>query len=439
MHMRGLAEAIAKALQVHGYTVTLDAPLEGRTGQVHTVPILAEGAQAMLVEVSAAEVLEPEEVALVVQRVEDTGADLAILCHLGPRSSDALAATSGRVVLWGQDRLIRVLGEAELAAAVAGKPNPLPLDPDADVQGVSLQESQAPGAASPQAESGLDADLLGALANAFAPPAEAPGAAAPIPEKVSDLLPFAFQEPAPPTIEPVLTLLPFPPLDGSPLPPPEIGPGTNPVPSPHWQLLQPAPAPAPTPSQRRLPVRVDLASAKRIVKDRLYSVSRQELILQPVHLYDYECDILGKGSLKLSTVDGRVQVNGSDRRALIVDPDKVNPAAADLGTPPGIETSERVLRVTPERAHAAAMEAIMELHTRSVDVQVPDPDSSFFYLEKRRVPPAEGQIRLKPLGVHHRPVWRLIGANGLVEVDAVDGSILHKELRDANPDALLLE
>src|SRR5687768_18200121 len=128
MPMRALAEAVAKALQVHGFTVTMEAPLEGRTGQVHTVAVLAEGTKAIIVDVSSSEVVEPEEVAVLVQRVEDTGADLAVLCHLGPRSADALAATSDRVVLWGQDRVIRILGEATVAAAVGGTPNPLPLD-----------------------------------------------------------------------------------------------------------------------------------------------------------------------------------------------------------------------------------------------------------------------------------------------------------------------
>lgn len=214
----------------------------------------------------------------------------------------------------------------------------------------------------------------------------------------------------------------------------------GPTPGPFSSLLGASPPTASSSVAGTLPVRIDLADARKRVRDRVFSVDHIDLVLQPVHLFDYECDLLVDGSLKTDTADGRIQVNGSDRKALAVDPDQVNPAGPSLllGTA-GLNVTERVLRVTPERAHEAAVTEVLRLHTRAMDVRVPDEDGNYFYTERRKIKPEAQHVRLRPLGVYHRPVWRIVGANGHLDLDAMDGSILDQQLSKSNPDVVLLD
>jgi hypothetical protein len=205
--------------------------------------------------------------------------------------------------------------------------------------------------------------------------------------------------------------------------------------------MAPTKAPAfPNASRDVLPVRVSLDDAKRRVKDRLFSVRAAEVLLQPVHFFDYECDVLKDGSLACDTLDGRVQVHGSDKGTLDVDPDATNPLAPSLLTAGhGLPVEERVLRVTEDRARQLAHQHVTRKHTRNVSVRIPDHNNGLFYMENRKVAPTSDQIRLTHAGMYLRPVWRLHGANGIVDIDAVDGREVMSELRGNRTDAILLE
>jgi len=233
---------------------------------------------------------------------------------------------------------------------------------------------------------------------------------------------------------------------------PHYAPLANYAPAPTPQAY-PAPAPVvavpaaagaqppfPNASLPTLPVRIKVEDAKRRVKDRLFSIRAVEILLQLVHLFEYECDLLKEGSLEYDTHDGRIQVHGSDKTTLDVDPDVTNPHAPSLlsdGHPYTVE--ERVLRVAQDRAQQLAFQHVVTKHTRKVSVRVPDHNNSLFYTEKRNVAPTSQQIRLHHIGVHLRPVWRLHGSNGIADIDATDGRELMSEIRGGRTDAMMIE
>lgn len=312
--------------------------------------------------------------------------------------------------------------------------HPLSLALPTMVQPVNARPSRRPAAAPAWQPEGAAAapsafGTLAASAARFAPPMVAPQANAsqPVPA-VSHLPPAAY---LPSTLPPSA---PAPPMPAAPTYAP-VG-ATTPVVLPASNPLPPFPAArAPV-----LPVRFPLEDARACVRERLFSVRAVEVLLQPVHLFAYECDVLKEGSLAYDTQDGLLQVHGSDKSTLDLDADQANPNAPSLlagGHPYAVE--ERVLRVTPERAQALALQHVVAKHTRSVSVRIPDHNNSLFYTEKRKVAPTQDQVRLQAKGVFFRPVWRLHGANGMVDVDANDGRILMSEVRGERTGAMLLE
>ncbi|MEA3202870.1 MAG: hypothetical protein QOI63_536 [Thermoplasmata archaeon] len=400
----------------HGHTVSLDTDLEGRSGAVYTVPLLAEREQAILVTGH----LEPtplsaERVAAFAATVADTGAALGVLVHLGPLEAGAAAAGQGVVALWGRDRLVRLLGETELCEALGHDLPDLPLEPAQEARGPTLAESVSElmpvafSAPEPQLDmTGLDLGALLAQA-ATAPP------------------PRHLQPPQPPPP-------PHAPQAYAPSPLPAYAP-----PSPPSPQAPPAP-PRPLASRPLLPVRVTEQDARRKVKDKLFGIDRVELLLQPVHLFDYECDQLKEGSLAYDTLDGRVQVNASDKSLLDVDPDVANPDAPTLlAADHGLAVTERVVRIPEERALELARQHVTRKHVRSVEVRVPDHHNSLMYTERRKVEPTPDQIRLRPLGIHFRPVWRMLGRNGQIDLDALDGRELFSEVRGGRTDAMVVD
>lgn len=388
----------------HGHAVTVEADLEGRSGAVYTVPLLAERDLAVLVTGHLeSSPLTAERVASFAETVIDTGASLGVLIHLGPLEAGAAAAGQGRVALWSRDQLVRLLGETELSEALGEELPELPFEPTRAVRGPVVAEA------------------------------------------VSDLLPPAFSQPEPQfdltglDLEAVVAEAASAPppqhLRPPPVPAPVYVPPPTPPPPP-----APLPPPRPTASRPLLPVRVTEQDARRKVKDKLFGIDRVELLLQPVHLFDYECDQLKEGSLAYDTLDGRVQVNASDKTLLDVDPDVANPDAPTfLAANHGYTVSERVVRIPEDRALELARQHVTRKHVRSVEVRVPDHNNALLYTERRKVEPTPDQIRLRPLGIHFRPVWRMMGRNGQIDLDALDGREVFSEVRGGRTDAMVVD
>lgn len=198
--------------------------------------------------------------------------------------------------------------------------------------------------------------------------------------------------------------------------------------------------PVPEGSRGLLPARVTLDEARRSVADRLFGIDEWELILQPVHLFDYAVDVLRSGSLQADTQRGRLQVNGTDRKVTPTDPVATDPSQpACVFASNDLTVMDKVLRVNPERAEQVAHEWATATFGKTVHVNMAGADDSFDLTERKTIGPTSSQVKLGYLGVWHRPFWRLWGGNGHVDLDAVEGTLLDQELKTIDPDFLVVE
>ncbi len=384
MHDGKLMDLIAEALAQHGFSCTRNAALEGKSGTIYTVPLLAENEDRAVI-LDAAQEGEVSQAALedLADVREDSGADHAVLCHLEPTD----LSPPDHLLLWGKPKLVDLVGEARIKVATGHPVKELDFR---DVEG-------------PIAES-LD-ELL--------PPAflESPGI--PIDEPVEEDLDFGFD------------------LDGLEAlndPEPDAPETAAPEPSAAQAFAYPL-----------LPMRVTADEARLAVKDKVYTAESIQMVLQPVHLIDYECDLLAEGSLRYDTIQGRVQVHGTDKSIVEVDPESVDPHGFTKGAAGAVPSHERTLRVSDERARELATAFLADSHTRLVDVEAQDDEMNFSYTEKKKVAPRPDHIRLNPLGTYYRVLWRVVGPNGHIDIDALTGNRIEEVLQAPNPDAMIID
>lgn len=420
--MHALMDLLAEALQHHGYNVTAQAALEGRTGTVYTIPLLAERDERAYIIDAHLEGVVPANVPVELADVrDDVGADGCVLAHL-----QAIESHDADIVAWGRDALVRFLGEAALAAATgteAAAPDfSLPaLDSDAPVA-QSLSELLPPAFAADEAEfdgpelpdfSLLDLEQLG-----DEPTIEAGEMPAPKPtDFMAELDALVDPEAA---VEATFA--------------PELSEATG-APAPAA-----APVPSPVPETRfpLLPVRCTANEAAGMVRERLFEARSVQMVLHPVFLFDYECDLLAEGSLRYDTVAGRIQVHGTHKHVLDVDPEAIDPTG--FGRPlDAVPHEEKALRIDEDRAKQLGRDFLTEAHTRLVDVQVDDDDSGYAYTEKRKVAPRPDHVRLAAKGVFHRITWRVFGPNGHIDVDGMTGTVQEQRLQTPDPDVYIMD
>ncbi|MGB0651935.1 MAG: hypothetical protein ACPGQL_01940 [Thermoplasmatota archaeon] len=369
--LRGL---LAELFRLHGYDVRQEAALQGSSGALYTVPVLArDGERAILVEAGEPSLPVPDELAADLDGIrEDVGAAATVLLHWGP----APHAPPG-VVLWDAKLAESLMGATMLATATAATLQPLPVTPRSPE---AAPLAQARSAVDAEAPARFDLKRFEALDLADVPAPVPAAAATPAPAVVP-------REPAAPNV--------------------------------------------PT-----FAVKIHPDEAKQNVAHVLFGADEVRLHLQPVWVFDFACDLFIEGSLRSETIEGRVQVHGTDRTVSLLDPESV--AVGPL--PSGIAVAEpRTVRVRKERAYDEARQSVLDAHTREVPVEVTDPELDFTYVEKRRVEPRPDHLRLTDRGLHHRPIWRLSGLNGWADVDAVSGELVAEGLRSRSTDAVVLD
>jgi hypothetical protein len=462
MHMRRVAPQLADLFARHGLAAEVDATVTGRTRTSYGFPlVVGSGAGRVLLDGDLeSPSVDDGSVLKLYLAATDVGAK-ALFVHAGTVPASAREYLGDRVQLWAADEIAAVLGRTLWNAALGlplpalpfagpGAPTVPPAPPtpppikDEPVAEAKPAEPE-PGPAQPY----IDLDM--------APHAEAVDletgdavAVTTLPTEAADELETATPLPVP---EPPLATTAAPTTVSEALPEafrrPKVVPATAPPPAeapafelpPAFRTSSEAPAlPVPEGSNGLLPARVTLDEARRSVSDRLFGIEEWELILQPVHLFDYSVDLLREGSLATDTLGGRLQVNGTDRQVAPIDA-----ATADPGQPsrvfatPGLTVMDKVLRVSPERAEQVARAWATEQHGKTVHVPLSGADDSFDLTERRTVGLTSSQVHLRPLGVWHRPFWRLWGLNGHVDLDAVDGAVLDQELKTADPDVLVVD
>ncbi|MGB1697232.1 MAG: restriction endonuclease [Thermoplasmatota archaeon] len=384
--MDGLCSLVSEIFKAHGYSTTLEAALEGKSGTVYAAPILVEGeAYALIVERRGPDdVVTGDMVEELSRVVEDTGADQALIVYLGRKEANAEGMGAGRVVLWNQAQLTQLLGNAALIP-LGVAPERLPLE-----------------ASTPSAETEEEPLDFG-LPTGFM-------------EEVPDLGALAMETP------------------GST---PDAAPAEHaPLDLHHLDSLQTGELDQAT-NYPVAPLVIEGMVAEARVKSQLYGAGRRELVLSPIHVFEYECDLLLEGSLNYDTIRGLLEVNASKEVAEVA-PDFHPRRAGDL--PPGItEVEERSIKINQERAQLLAHDFIMDAHTRIVDVETWDEESDVSMTERKKVSPRPDQVRLQFAGTIHRPYWRIVGPNGSSLVDAVTGDVVGSELRNYDPDVVMLD
>ncbi|MHB8634384.1 MAG: restriction endonuclease [Thermoplasmatota archaeon] len=442
MHMGELSSRLANAFAVRGFGVSEGVHLEGRSGDIHPAALLAEKeGTAILLEVSAT--VGSDEVRRMAHVRDDVGAGTAILAHLGPVDPDAVAAAAQEnLVLWDAATISRLVGEAAVAPLVGGSLAPMPLEAPGKAVATNVFDLLPPAFQAAEVPTVMGVIAEPSVLEAFPPLAGIPAPRPP--PRAAPALPWTGT-----------SLEPFPPLSGLPAP---LEPSAG-APAVVAPVFAAAPAAAPTftpspfaapavavapqaslraghPVQGLLGLKVGAQDAARRVHEHLFSVDVQELVLQPVHLFDYECDLFAEGSLKVDCHEGRLQVHGTDKRTIAIDMDELTPG--EPATAPDAKIATKALRVSPERALELAREKIIEIHTRLVDYKLPQESHSFYYVEKRKLAPRPEHIRIRPQGAWYRPLWRMSGTNGEMTLDAVTGAIVERQLR-TNPDVFVLE
>lgn len=378
MAMDGLCSLISEVFKAHGYSTTADAALEGKSGTVYAAPLLVEGeSYALIVERRGVDENVTSAMVEELSRVvEDTGADQGLLVHLGEIDVGANGVGAGRVIVWNAAKLQAIIGNAAMIP-LGVHPERLPLE-----------------AGAPNSE----------------------------PEPLDFGLPSGFMdEPPMQTLdEMAMSLQPEPdPLDLhslDSLKQGELDSSTNyPV----------------------TPIVVEGMVAEAKVKSQLYGAGRRELVLSPIHVFEYECDLLLEGSLNYETVRGLLEVNASKEVGELAM--EFHPQYAG-SLPAGIlDVEERAIKINPDRAQILAHDFIMTEHTRIVDIETWDEESDVTMTERKKVSPRPDQVRVECVGTIHRPYWRVVGPNGSSLVDAVTGDVIGSELRNYNPDVVMLD
>lgn len=478
--MRRIAQLVADLLSRHGLEATADATLTGRTRNTYRVPVVARrGGSILLVDLDLdSPSVDDGAVLRLALAAEDCGAQAAYI-HSGTTSPSAHAAGGARVTLWPSHAVVAALGQSTWSDALG-----LPLPPLPVALGLAVAEpTHAPTPKGPPAPTPIPA---GEPERVFTDPEPAPvlpahrgpapfidlddaptapamdletGAAVAVttlPTEVADEL--ATAEPLTPAVEESVAAPTPAPLATLPTAFESLAPALTPEPAPapaapdapaeaplfalppafRPEPVAPTALPVPDGSRGLLPARLTLDDAKRAVSDRLFGIEEAELILQPVHLFDYTVEMLRGGSLDSDATRGRLQVNGTDRKVSETDPAAADPPARVFAAPE-LTVMDKVLRVSPERAEAVAREWATTKHGKTVHMPMSGADDGFDLTERRTVGPTSGQVLLTPLGVWHRPFWRLWGNNGHVDLDAVEGIVLDSEIKTPDPDFLVVE
>ena len=491
--MRRIAPLLADLFVRHGLAVEADAVLPGQRGNgvEYVVPLAIRSRDAVLAIDGDFSGCPVDNVTLATfkEACYDTGAS-GLFIHSGPLSTAAARSVGDRIRLWSADALVQFIGQSELNAALGA---PLPGFPEfqawpvvgaAAVQNAitPMQPEEVP-VSEPLGDMEIDLppsaaaivhelteqESAAAVSEPFIELAEVDETpvlhleeadvdtvvvepAPPTATDAPDVIPLAeVTPPAPVVPEPAVDVLAEPvfevPTVNELMPPAFRARPSLPIPEDLPFTLPPAlaavigePLRAPDGSQGLLPPRVTLEEAKTLVAGRLFSVEEAELILQPVHLFDYTVELLRPGSLQAKEEKGRIQVNGTDRRVTATDPAKTDPTLPHrVYADASLTVMDKVLRVSPERAEQLANLWATAEHAKTVHVTTDRADDSFALVEKKSVSPTSGQVKLTPLGLWHRPFWRLWGANGHADIDAVEGDVLDEEIKTPNPDFLVVE
>lgn len=404
--MTGLVEVFSAWFRTFGYSVRLDATVQGASGSHHQLPLLVE-LDARRIGVYAwmrADTPNPAFFDAVRSATRDLRLDQSVILSLASLP-DAERATLARsdVHVWDARRIAQELGEAVLAETC---PDVWPRnDPLQTTRSKVMEEVLQ--AKEPVAPTPVETPAAEPLAELPFPVAAAPVLATPHQQPSRELVvPAAFamfETPAPATPAPV-----------------------------HVAPVATAPATPSRPIRPILRTQVSKALAISLVKKKLRAIDRVFLRLSPYHVFDFEAHLLIDGSLDAETKRGRMAVDATLKKvmewSLPLDIAELNAEGCDV--------DEKKVRVDTTGAENALRHELVNLVTR--DVVLAEDGDEWSVVVKKKVALAPTDITLRSLGTFWIPIWRVSGKDGSIEIDATSGNVLHEEIAVEKSDSQLI-
>ena len=192
------------------------------------------------------------------------------------------------------------------------------------------------------------------------------------------------------------------------LPPPTGGPGEGDAPAAALE----APATVFPEGERILRPRLGQAEAEALAGVEGY---RYSLRLVPFYVTTYRVRIVSPHGDLGPTSDHLIAVNALTGHAEVWEAgEREVTASVDIAS------TRLEPELTEEQSRAIAEEAVRKRHTVSVDHT--EQHGGAIVIERRRVPPGPGDLRLGPTVLLHVPYWYVEGPDGRIVLDAVTGA-----------------
>ena len=405
--MTGLVEVFSAWFRTFGYSVRLDATVQGASGSYHQLPLLVE-LDARRIGVYAWMRTDPPNNSFfdaVRSATHDLRLDQTVVLSLaGVPDGERATLARNDVHVWDARRIAQELGEAVLAETC---PEVWPrTDPLQVVRSKVMEEV-------------LQAKEPIAPARAPAPAPE-PTAEPPFPVAAAPALATPQQQPATELVVPAAFA-----MFETPAPAPAPA-------APAPAAATPVATPTPRPIRPILRTQVSKALALSLVRKKIRNIDRIILRLSPYHVFDYEAHLLIDGSLDAETRRGRMAVDATLKKvmewSLPLD-------IADLNAE-GCDVDEKKVRVDVAAAENALRHELVNLVTR--DVVLAEDGDEWSVVVKKKVALAPSDITLHPLGTFWIPIWRVSGKEGSIEIDATSGTVLHEEIAVEKSDSQLI-
>ena len=151
-------------------------------------------------------------------------------------------------------------------------------------------------------------------------------------------------------------------------------------------------------------------------KNKMFNVKSVNLKLVPHYLFDYSMELLEEGSLDVKTFAGKLMVDATTNEIKDMRKDM---ELGDRFTEPHVKMS---FGFSKYDAFAAVNELLVRAGTRMVEVQ--EKRGSTIVTVKKQMRPKEESIKIGDAGLLYMPVWHLESANGLMEIDGVNGAVM---------------
>jgi hypothetical protein len=423
-----IIDVLAEVFRSHGFDTTSPAHPEDDEGRIHRIDLLAEknGMDVLIAAATAPETTQ-RKITESGQLRTTLGIQYALVAATHPLDATTEAtAHDHNVIIWDNENLARAIGRAVLLEVSGAEAPPI-------------------------------ADLL-TLAPMGELPITATRAADPEPVVPSFIgMDFETPDSSPsPVAEATLsdrhletgrgwyleTRKPSTPAPETPTPAPSVAPTTNRIlNAPGARMGIPTstgkdPHTFTPPTGALLAPTIGKDAAAQAAKREIYSISSTRLRYHPKRLYHWSVEAFIEGQVDTYTLQGVCLVDLATKK-LEVPRQWEAPRHLREGTF-DVPVDHKPVRMEGEQAEQLVLQHVLDETARETTMQDDDSAGDYALTIKRRVRVSKEDVQVHDQGLHWCPVWWINGTNGEMEVDALSGDILHKQLQSTPSETILL-